>query len=36
MSREHDLLQRLHGVLGPAGPELTCEQCSSSSTATSS
>jgi hypothetical protein len=27
MSREDDLLQRLHGVLGPAGPELTCEQC---------
>ena len=27
MSREDDLLQRLHGVLGPPGPELTCEQC---------
>jgi hypothetical protein len=28
MSRpEHDDLQRLRRVLGPAGPELTCEQC---------
>jgi hypothetical protein len=24
---EHDDLQRLRRVLGPAGPELTCEQC---------
>jgi hypothetical protein len=23
----HDDLQRLRRVLGPAGPELTCEQC---------
>ena len=27
MSPEKDLLQRLRGVLGPAGPELTCEEC---------
>ena len=27
MSPENDLLQRLRGVLGPAGPELTCEEC---------
>ena len=27
MSSEHDLVQRLHGVLGPAGPEVTCEEC---------
>ena len=27
MSPENDLLQRLRGVLGPAGPELTCEAC---------
>ena len=27
MSPEHDDLRRLRGVLGPAGPELTCEQC---------
>jgi hypothetical protein len=27
MSPEHDFLQRLRGVLGPAGPELTCEAC---------
>ena len=27
MSPEHDLLRRLRGVLGPAGPELTCEAC---------
>ena len=24
---EHDELVRLRRVLGPAGPELTCEQC---------
>ena len=24
---EHDDLRRLRRVLGPAGPELTCEQC---------
>ena len=24
---EHDDLLRLRRVLGPAGPELTCEQC---------
>ena len=24
---DHDDLQRLRRVLGPAGPELTCEQC---------
>ncbi len=27
MSPDTDLLQRLRGVLGPAGPELTCEEC---------
>ena len=27
MSPEHDDLRRLRGVLGPAGPELTCEEC---------
>ncbi|HEX5899000.1 MAG TPA: hypothetical protein VFY32_06335 [Solirubrobacteraceae bacterium] len=27
MSPEKDLLQRLRGVLGPAGRELTCEEC---------
>ena len=27
MSPEHDDLQRLRRVLGPAGPELTCEEC---------
>jgi len=27
MSPERDLHQRLHGVLGPAGHELTCEAC---------
>jgi hypothetical protein len=27
MSPERDLLKRLRGVLGPAGPELTCEEC---------
>jgi hypothetical protein len=27
MSPEHDDLTRLRGLLGPAGPELTCEQC---------
>ena len=27
MSPERDLLQRLRGVLGPTGPELTCEEC---------
>jgi hypothetical protein len=27
MSPDQDLLQRLRGVLGPAGPELTCEEC---------
>jgi hypothetical protein len=27
MSPERDLRHRLHGVLGPAGPELTCEDC---------
>jgi hypothetical protein len=27
MSPERDLLKRLRGVLGPAGPELTCEAC---------
>jgi hypothetical protein len=27
MSPEKGLLQRLRGVLGPAGPELTCEEC---------
>jgi hypothetical protein len=26
-SAEHDELLRLRRVLGPAGPELTCEQC---------
>jgi hypothetical protein len=26
-SPEHNELQRLRRVLGPAGPELTCEQC---------
>ena len=24
---DHDDLQRLRRVLGPAGPELTCEEC---------
>ena len=27
MSPDKDLLQRLRGVLGPPGPELTCEEC---------
>jgi hypothetical protein len=27
MSAYHDDLQRLRRVLGPAGPELTCEEC---------
>jgi hypothetical protein len=27
MSADHDHLQRLRRVLGPAGPELTCEAC---------
>ena len=27
MSPEHDHLQRLRRVLGPSGPELTCEAC---------
>ena len=27
MSPERDLQKRLRGVLGPAGPELTCEAC---------
>jgi len=27
MSPENDDLQRLRRLLGPAGPELTCEQC---------
>ena len=27
MSPEHDDLTRLRLLLGPAGPELTCEQC---------
>jgi hypothetical protein len=27
MNPDHDDLQRLRRVLGPAGPELTCEQC---------
>jgi hypothetical protein len=27
MSPDHDDLQRLRRVLGPAGPELTCEAC---------
>jgi hypothetical protein len=27
MSPDIDHLQRLHRVLGPAGPELTCEAC---------
>jgi hypothetical protein len=27
MSSENDDLQRLRRLLGPAGPELTCEQC---------
>ena len=27
MSPERRPPQRLHGVLGPAGPELTCERC---------
>ena len=26
-SPEHDELARLRRLLGPAGPELTCEQC---------
>ena len=26
-SPEHNELQRLRRVLGPAGPELTCEEC---------
>ena len=26
-SPDHDERQRLRRVLGPAGPELTCEQC---------
>jgi hypothetical protein len=27
MSSDRDDLQRLRRVLGPAGPELTCEEC---------
>jgi hypothetical protein len=27
MSPDHDALERLRRVLGPAGPELTCEAC---------
>ena len=27
MSPDRDDLRRLRGVLGPAGPELTCEEC---------
>jgi hypothetical protein len=27
MSPERDIRRRLRGVLGPAGPELTCEEC---------
>ena len=27
MSPDHDRLQRLRRVLGPSGPELTCEAC---------
>jgi hypothetical protein len=27
MSPDHDDLRRLRRVLGPAGPELTCEAC---------
>jgi hypothetical protein len=27
MSAYHDDLQRLRRVLGPTGPELTCEEC---------
>jgi hypothetical protein len=27
MSPERDIRRRRRGVLGPAGPELTCEEC---------
>jgi hypothetical protein len=27
MTPERDTRRRLRGVLGPAGPELTCEEC---------